>query len=67
MSDMQTPADPDGPLMRGWTAWQQTDDYANTKRWATHPSAVEGSLWGAYERGFADGLAHAREQEGFLA
>ena len=47
-----TPADPNGPLMQAWTAYQQTDDYQNTLKWATKPEHTEGSLWAAFMTGF---------------
>ena len=52
-----TPADPNSPLMRAWTAYTQSADYLNTLSWATKPEHTEGSLWAAFERGFAAGSA----------
>lgn len=37
--------------MVAWTAYQATEDYANTKRWAGH-GATDGSLWASFERGW---------------
>lgn len=47
-----TPVAATSPLRVAWTAYQATDDYANTKRWATHEAHVEGSLWAAFLAGF---------------
>ena len=50
-----TPADPTGPLMQAWTRYKETADYLNTLSWATRPEHTEGSLWAAFEAGFASG------------
>lgn len=47
-----TPVDTTSPLWLAWKAYTETEEYANTKRWAAHPEHVEGSLWAAFERGF---------------
>ena len=50
MSGAMSPVPDDHPLMVAWKAYQQTEDYANTKRWAdTH---TVGSLWAAFEQGW---------------
>ena len=46
----QVPAD--HPLMKAWKAYEQTEEFANTKKWATHPEHVQGSLWAAFLRGW---------------
>ena len=51
-----TPVPSDHPLMKAWTAYKQTEGYANTQMWARHPEHTEGSLWAAFEQGW-----HARE------
>jgi hypothetical protein len=38
--------------MVAWTAYKQTDDYANTRHWVKQEEAVDGSLWAAFERGW---------------
>ncbi len=48
-----TPADPNGPLMQAWNIYKETADYLNTLSWATKLEHTEGSLWAAFERGFA--------------
>ena len=46
----------DHPLMKAWIAYQATDEYNNTAKWAsTHTS---GSLWAAFMKGW--NLATAR-------
>jgi hypothetical protein len=53
----ETPCDPTSPLMVEWERYKQTDDYANTRRWALVDAHVDGSLWAAFSRGFATGEA----------
>ena len=48
----QTPVADDAPVMVAWKAYQQTDGYANTRRWAQTAEHVDGSLWAAFEHGF---------------
>lgn len=65
-----TPADPDGPLMKAWEAFKQTDEFANSHRWARtmtltfspdgekilceQPHLI-GSLWAIFSAGFQAG------------
>jgi hypothetical protein len=35
MSEAQAPCPPDSPLMKAWTAYQETDDFKNSLIWAT--------------------------------
>lgn len=56
----------DDPLMIAWKAYQATDEYANTFKWATDPSLrhrreedrqrreqhFEGTLWAAFIEGY---------------
>lgn len=53
-----TPVDKASPLWLAWKAYTETEEYANTKLWASHPEHVEGSLWAAFERGFVALTAH---------
>jgi len=53
MSETTTPVSKDSPLWLAWEAYTATEEYANTKRWAVVPEHAEGSLWAAFERGFA--------------
>src|SRR6185312_13301722 len=53
MSETTTPVSKDSPLWLAWEAYAATEEYANTKRWAVVPEHAEGSLWAAFERGFA--------------
>lgn len=48
-----TPVSTASPLWLAWQAYKQSEDYANTVRWAAHPEHVEGALWAAFERGFS--------------
>lgn len=50
------PVPEDAPVMVAWTAYKETPDYANTKRWAVLPENVDGSLWAAFSTGFAAAL-----------
>lgn len=56
MSD-ESPVPMDHSVMKAWTAYKQTLDYENTKRWAIDPKHVEGSLWAAFARGFGAAIA----------
>ena len=38
--------------MVAWNQHKQSDEYRNSKKWATHPEHVEGSLWAVFEAGF---------------
>lgn len=40
------------PLMIAFSAWHESAEYANTRRWALKPDHVDGSLWAAFEAGF---------------
>lgn len=42
----------DDPRMIAWNAYRESDDFQNTKRWATQPDHTEGSLWAAFLRGW---------------
>jgi hypothetical protein len=35
-----------------WTAYKGSEEYENTRKWALDPTAVDGSLWAAFERGY---------------
>jgi hypothetical protein len=48
----ETPVPADHPLMKAWKAYQQTAEFANTKKWAAHPEHVDGSLWAAFMQGW---------------
>jgi hypothetical protein len=45
----------DDPLMVSWKAYQQTDAFANSKKWAAHEQHIMGSLWAVFENGFRAG------------
>ena len=44
------------PRMVAWERYKQTEDYANTRRWAAHADHVDGSLWAAFIEGFEAAL-----------
>ena len=49
----------DDPLMIAWKAYQQTDAFANSKKWAAHEQHLLGSLWAIFEAGFRAGDSEA--------
>lgn len=52
MSTAMTPVPEDHPLMLAWKEFKLTDEYHNSKKWASHPEHVEGSLWTAFMMGW---------------
>lgn len=67
----------DDPLMISWKAYQQTQEYDNTLRWAKNftitvaydtgqlimnANTQEGSLWAAFAEGFKAGRALSLKQ-----
>lgn len=48
----QSPVPEDHPMKIAWEQYKLTDEYANTKNWATYPRYVDGSLWAAFVRGW---------------
>lgn len=60
MSETMAPVPKDDPLMRAWEAHKQTEDYANSKKWAAHEQHVDGSLWALFSAGWAAGKDHER-------
>lgn len=42
----------DSPLMVAWNAWVISPEFANAKRWATHPDHIDGCLWAAFMQGW---------------
>lgn len=43
----------DHPLMIAWEEWRQSDQYANTLKWAGESNV--GNLWAAFSAGFQGG------------
>lgn len=43
---------PTEPVMVAWKVYQDTEDFANSKKWAIHSEHVQGSLWAAFSEGF---------------
>jgi hypothetical protein len=48
----ESPVPSDHPLMKAWTAYKATEDYANSRRWAAHDEHRDGSLWAAFMEGW---------------
>lgn len=47
-----TPVNQNSPLYKAWLAYQVTEEYRNTRRWALDAAHVDGSLWAAFVEGF---------------
>lgn len=43
----------DHPIVVAFDKYKASESYANTKKWAKHEEHVDGSLWAAFERGYA--------------
>ena len=43
---------PDEPMMVDWAAHKATPEYENSKRWASDPGYLDGSLWGLFMAGW---------------
>jgi hypothetical protein len=52
MPNLNTPYPPDDPVMVAWKAYKASEEFANTRRWATNPEHTDGSLWAAFRAGF---------------
>ena len=48
----ETPVPADHPMMKAWKAYETTDDFANSKKWAAVPEHLNGSLWAAFMQGY---------------
>jgi hypothetical protein len=59
MAEVMRACAPDEPVMVAWNAYKETESFANTRKWAVDERHVEGSLWAAFERGFAAASAKA--------
>lgn len=55
----QSPLPKDHPLLNAWERFKQTEDYANSKKWAAHPEHLEGSLWALFMEGYRIGMAQS--------
>lgn len=40
------------PMRAAWEDYKQTDEYANTRKWARDVAHVDGSLWAAFCEGW---------------
>ena len=47
-SKVMTKIADDHPMKVAWDFYKETDDYANTRKWALQEEHVDGSLWTAF-------------------
>lgn len=40
------------PVLLAYKAYRETEEYANTRKWAQNETHVDGSLWAAFEAGY---------------
>lgn len=52
----------DHPLKKAWDAYRQTDDFANSRKWANQPEHVDGSLWAMFMTGWMMATERAASQ-----
>lgn len=52
MSSSMQACKPDDPLWLAWQHYVTTEEFANSRKWATHEEHTEGSLWGAFMAGW---------------
>lgn len=38
--------------MKAWDEFKASSQYANAKKWASHPEHLEGALWGMFTAGY---------------
>lgn len=63
---VEIPVAKDDQLWISWERYIETEEYANTQRWALHEQHVDGSLWAAFEAGYRAGqetLTDARSKD----
>lgn len=60
-SNIQYQVPSDHPLMVAWETYKVSDHYRNSRRWALHDDHVDGSLWAAFEQGWAAALIAENE------
>ena len=44
------------PMRIAWEEYKQTEEFANTRKWAVHEEHVDGSLWTAFCAGYQAAL-----------
>lgn len=49
----ETPVPGDHPLSQAWHRYIATPEYANSLRWARSTDHTEGSMWAAFQAGWA--------------
>ncbi|KKL11623.1 hypothetical protein LCGC14_2543900, partial [marine sediment metagenome] len=47
-----SPAATTSLLMIAWNKYKESDDFINTKKWASHSEHVDSSLWAAFMNGY---------------
>lgn len=52
MSETMKVVAKDAPVKLAWEAFKQTEDFANTRRWALDREHIDGSLWHVFVMGF---------------
>ena len=57
MSYAMSPVPADHPLMIAWEAYKATDEFSNTRTWASVPEGTDGSLWACFVAGYNAGLS----------
>jgi hypothetical protein len=62
-SGASAPVPKDHPLMKAWENFKDSDDFANSKRWAAHPEHLDGSLWALFDAGWHAGVSARRCQD----
>ena len=60
-----TPFPASDPRMVAWKAYQATNEYANSRKWALHEEHVEGSLWAAFLAAWELARAEQREADAY--
>lgn len=59
----ESPVPSDHPMMQAWNAYKQTDDFANSAKWALEKQHTPGSLWAAFVVGWNAAMRHANEAD----
>lgn len=61
--DTQTPLSSDDPRLIAWNLYKASEAFQNTRKWATYPENVDGSLWAAFLAGYAAALDALGKEE----
>lgn len=49
---LETPVDKNSPLWKAWEAYEKTEEYANSFKWAGSEEHRQGSLWAVFLAGW---------------